>query len=119
MTPKVYRGAKINKHLPKGPKVVPFGGSHFKFYKVIPKGTTLVPLGKPLQSKEQESNTQNLLMANSDATPGQRPRPCYGTAASQGRRELASAAPPSAALWLGSVKKTRRYHPPPPKRGGV
>ena len=74
-----------------------------------------MPLGKPLQSKEQESNTQNLLMANSDATPGQRPRPCYGTAASQARRELASAAPPSAALWLGSVKKTRRYHPPPPK----
>ena len=32
--------------LPKGPKVVPFWGSYLEFYKVLPKGTTLGPMGK-------------------------------------------------------------------------
>ena len=32
--------------LPKGPKVVLFGGSYLELYKVIPKGTTLGPMGR-------------------------------------------------------------------------
>ena len=43
-----FRGFEVlcGKSLPIGPKVVRFGGLYLEFYKVIPKGTALGPMGR-------------------------------------------------------------------------